>query len=410
MCFVRRPEANLEKLKCLLSYFSQVVSTMPSGLITYKRVVLSPDQLPDWTNSTNPLARLHIDSRGMIETEGSGMLQADFANKFVGGGVLRSGLVQEEIRFTICPELLASLLFTEVLGDLEVLLVTGVQQFTKYSGYGNTFRFEGKQEDKTETDSSGRKRTSVVAMDAIRFSGKGRVQYRADNVDRELNKAFVAFHGPRNVSRLEAVATGNWGCGAFGGDPRLKLVIQLLAASEAGRDITYFTFEDKDLVLEAGKLYDELVDAGATVGRVYKLVREFNWSRKQKNGEELFEWLHQEMKESGARTETVGQAYGADTDSEEEVNDGRTSMISMLNEESNRDESPEEKKAKPGFFDSIDKMEQGKLEKLAVGVDDLEESKDMEKNFGQDSKIDDISENVGKTPNQSKITAHFYKR
>merc|ERR1711864_32534 len=245
-------------------------------------------------------------------------------------------------------------------------------------------------------------------MDAIKFSGKGRVQFRADNVDRELNKAFVAFHGPSNVSRLQAVATGNWGCGAFGGDPRLKLVIQWLAASEAGRDITYFTFDDKDLVLEAGKMYDELVEAGATVGRVYKLVREFNWSRKQRNGEELFEWLHQEVNKGGARSETVGQAYGADTDSEEEVNDERSSMIAMLNEESNRDESPEVKKTKPGFFDSIDKMEQGKLEKLSVGVDDLEESKDMEKNFCQESTIDDISGNVGKTPKQSKITAHFF--
>ena len=34
------------------------------------------------------------------------MLQVDFANKFIGGGVLGHGAVQEEIRFLICPELL----------------------------------------------------------------------------------------------------------------------------------------------------------------------------------------------------------------------------------------------------------------------------------------------------------------
>lgn len=28
------------------------------------------------------------------------------------------------------------------------------------------------------------------------------------------------------------VATGNWGCGAFGGDPELKAMIQWLSASE----------------------------------------------------------------------------------------------------------------------------------------------------------------------------------
>lgn len=28
------------------------------------------------------------------------------------------------------------------------------------------------------------------------------------------------------------IATGNWGCGAFGGDPELKTIIQWLAASQ----------------------------------------------------------------------------------------------------------------------------------------------------------------------------------
>ena len=41
-------------------------------------------------------------------------LQVDFANKFVGGGVLGDGCVQEEIRFLINPELIVTRLFTEV--------------------------------------------------------------------------------------------------------------------------------------------------------------------------------------------------------------------------------------------------------------------------------------------------------
>jgi hypothetical protein len=34
------------------------------------------------------------------------MWQVDFANHVVGGGVLGQGLIQEEIRFTVCPELI----------------------------------------------------------------------------------------------------------------------------------------------------------------------------------------------------------------------------------------------------------------------------------------------------------------
>lgn len=52
-------------------------------------------------------------------------LQVDFANKFVGGGVIGCGLVQEEIRFLINPELIVSRLFTEALDDNECLVITG---------------------------------------------------------------------------------------------------------------------------------------------------------------------------------------------------------------------------------------------------------------------------------------------
>ena len=49
----------------------------------------------------------------------------DFANMYIGGGVLGHGLVQEEIRFMICPELIISRLFTEVLEANECLIIKG---------------------------------------------------------------------------------------------------------------------------------------------------------------------------------------------------------------------------------------------------------------------------------------------
>ncbi len=47
--------------------------------------------------------------------------------------MLNRGCVQEEIRFLICPELLASLLFTEELDDNESLLMTGSERFSNYT-------------------------------------------------------------------------------------------------------------------------------------------------------------------------------------------------------------------------------------------------------------------------------------
>ena len=81
--------------------------------------------------------------------------------------------MQEEIRFLICPELIASLLFTEQLDDLECLIISGHERFSNYSGYASSFQFDGNHVDSTEMDttsSQGNKRKSyIVAIDAFFF-------------------------------------------------------------------------------------------------------------------------------------------------------------------------------------------------------------------------------------------------
>ena len=46
---------------------------------------------------------------------------------------------------------------------------------------------------------------------------------------------------------LPVIATGNWGCGAFNGDPVLKGMIQMVAAAQAERGLLYLTFGDETL-------------------------------------------------------------------------------------------------------------------------------------------------------------------
>ena len=296
-----------------------MVANPRTGVITFSRHFLSSSMLPSWSSSNQKLSRLHISTEGKIETEGAGFLQADFANEYIGGGVLRSGLVQEEIRFTICPELIASMLFSEAMQDTEAISVTGVEQFSCYSGYGDSFQFEGRMKDETDRDTSGRRLTCLVAMDAIRFSGDTELQFDVPKVLRELNKAFVAFGGQNGREvRLPAVATGNWGCGAFGGDPRLKLLIQLMAASEAGRDLAYFTFGDEDLTREGGRLYSKLVEEEVTVGQLFLALVSFYNSTKTKVGKELFEWV---LNQQVLKSERIGGFYDAETDDDSSCDD-----------------------------------------------------------------------------------------
>lgn len=87
-----------------------------------------------------------------------------------GGGVLGNGALMEEILFSICPELIVSILFTEQLLDNEVLIITGTEQFSKYKGYGHSFEFDGSFDDRMPLDKLGRRSSQIVAMDALHFN------------------------------------------------------------------------------------------------------------------------------------------------------------------------------------------------------------------------------------------------
>uniref|UniRef100_A0A3Q3WZK9 poly(ADP-ribose) glycohydrolase n=1 Tax=Mola mola TaxID=94237 RepID=A0A3Q3WZK9_MOLML len=221
----------IEKLKTLMCYFKSVTEETPTGLVTFTRKRL--EKPLNWKSLQTKLTKLHITCEGTIEDGGYGMLQVDFANQFVGGGVTSSGLVQEEILFLINPELIVSRLFTEALDHNDCLIIKGTQQYSKYTGYAQTYQWSGSHHATTPRDEWQRRYTEIVAIDALQFR-TFLEQFRPDKINRELNKAYCGFARPEvQKENLAAVATGNWGCGVFGGDARLKSLLQMLAAAEA---------------------------------------------------------------------------------------------------------------------------------------------------------------------------------
>ena len=74
----------------------------------------------------------------------------DFANRYIGGGTLGRGRVQEEIRFMVCPELLVSLLFMEAMQENEAIHISGFEQFAATCGYAASLEFVGDHRDPAE--------------------------------------------------------------------------------------------------------------------------------------------------------------------------------------------------------------------------------------------------------------------
>lgn len=81
------------------------------------------------------------------------------------------------------------MLVTEELDDTEALIVCGVERYSKYKGYSNTFKWMGNFLDETPRDNSGRRMTSIVAIDALYFE-QSQSQFNISNITRELNKVI----------------------------------------------------------------------------------------------------------------------------------------------------------------------------------------------------------------------------
>ncbi|GAB2217942.1 hypothetical protein Droror1_Dr00001156 [Drosera rotundifolia] len=353
------------KIKCLVHYFERIFSRMPSGYVSFERKVLPLEQnavpvtypsIDFWGKSTIPLCHFEVCRSGFIEDHSMESLEVDFANKYLGGGALHMGCVQEEIRFMINPELIAGMLFLPSMSDNEAIEIIGAERFSNYSGYASTFWFSGDYVDQRGVDSLDRRKTRIIAIDALCWLGSR--QYELNCLLREVNKAFCGFldyskykhrptlvqdneqnrvrladngegdnsvpadqmmlngdtvipTGSKDVEMYDAqiddlqrtnnlqddegdvgVATGNWGCGAFGGDPKLKSIIQWLAASQASRPfISYYTFQLESL-RNLDQVTEWILSHNWTVGDLWSLLVEY--SSKRSHGETglcFFSWL-----------------------------------------------------------------------------------------------------------------------
>lgn len=107
----------------------------------------------------------------------------------MGGSVLGRGCVQEEIQFMLCPELICSRLFTEVLDDDECLLAIGFDRYNEYLGYKSSFKWAGDYVDLTTFDSFNRRKRAIVVIDAVPFKFKVD-QFEEYAIRRELNKVI----------------------------------------------------------------------------------------------------------------------------------------------------------------------------------------------------------------------------
>jgi poly(ADP-ribose) glycohydrolase len=222
------------KLRCILAYFERHGSDAPAGQLSFSRQVVPPRSPAEWAADRAPLTGLVVDVHGTME-DTADHVETDFANRFLGGGVLRRGAVQEEIRLAVAPELLVGLIVSPVMRDDEAIVMRGSERFSITRGYASSLAYDGALSDPLPD-------RTIVAIDAIDYGRSDRnAQFAPSAMLREVNKARAGW---LRDDRNPPIVSGNWGCGVFGGDPPLKAILQWLAASTEGRALRYCAFGD----------------------------------------------------------------------------------------------------------------------------------------------------------------------
>lgn len=273
--FSSSKDQSLAKLKCIAEYFNfHEQNPSEDNPVEFTRRAIDESQMPVWRSLKTELLWSEIQRDGGIE-DVKDAWHADFANKYIGGGVLGEGCVQEEIRFCISPELFVSRLICAQMDENESILITGSKRYTNYTGYSDSFRFDGAI---SRDEILRSKEVTIVAFDALAYlkDKDPQLQFEAKDTMRELEKCVSAFsYSDPSVARL-AIATGKWGCGAFNGNVGWKYLIQWVAASAIGRPLVFCCAGDRNAYKALEAFNSAITELNPRIDEIYELMAKFS--------------------------------------------------------------------------------------------------------------------------------------
>ena len=282
-------ETSFEFGRCFLNYLT-IIGTWLSkdNPILDEKIIYLRESLEineEIFKEEKKICSINIYEEGSL-FDGNDSYFVDFANRYIGGGALEGGCVQEEILFAVQPEAIPSMFFMEVMDENDAIRIDNTIRYSEYSGYGRKFKFAKSAIDMNNLNKI--KKNKFIAIDAS-------VQYKSNfgiidenDIKRDIYKAYIGFNliNYFNEEKKEekSISTGNWGCGAFGGDHELKFFQQWIAASFAGAErLDYYTYnanQMKNIIksldkikkkyTQANKLYEDLINKNIQDGEVLK--------------------------------------------------------------------------------------------------------------------------------------------
>lgn len=268
-----RSPVGAERVKGLLLYLQQALihpktADTETTPVTFRRVKL--DRNVDLTEQLQhiqdrPLANVKF-AKGNVEDQQDATVLVDFANENLHIGAIWPSATQEEILFSLYPEAFAGILFCETMAEGDALQISGLERFVSSSGFRNTFEVQGPYQSNPNGDQSLK---TITAMDAS-VTRRLPEQLSTKMLDRDILKAVAGFNGLSG----HKIATGNWGCGVFGGNINVKFLQQLIAATVNESELIYCHSNNSDAVAkDLDCLYKGLVENNASALDIYNFLK-----------------------------------------------------------------------------------------------------------------------------------------
>ena len=292
-----------------ISYYGDGISKTPIEIIENKNNIpnkylkIITENL--FLNNPNEVTLDYLESKTKIHidsiTEQKNNIITNFANKYLGGGCMHLGSVQEEILLLICPEILVARAFVKKMNHIQSISMSGFEIISKSQGYGNSLKYGTYNIDKTPYVNNSFK-SLMIAVDAYPIYGEQIwTQINPIFSMRELIKFITGLQGNREEVlgfKFDFCSTGKWGCGAFGGDVYMKFLIQFIACLFFDIGFNFSCFNDEKTQKKLKDFIQKL-----------KIVVKEKWEQMQqkKQKEEKDQKAQKEEKEQKAQKEEKDQ-------------------------------------------------------------------------------------------------------
>ena len=204
----------------------------------------------------------------------------DFANMDLQTGQIIPSATQEEILFSIRPEMYIAMMICQRIYENEILIISGVSQLMEYEGYSNSFQFTKIRDNILENNKT------ILVLDATMEN-----HYLNKSVMQDISKFYTACNFCKEMYENPSMSTGSWGCGAFGCDKAHKFLQQIVCAKANDVKLYYSTFNKENYCNSLKELYQTVIKLRPRVCDLWKLIINF----KGNDDEDFHEYLKKEL-------------------------------------------------------------------------------------------------------------------